>query len=301
MDIDAFELHKNTGGVNDLDWQKAAGYVEYGFIDTVVSADTVVVTRGVQDSVTPKKYVVRLLGLGGSILEESIQPQKNDRVLLLFLHAHNDEALLPPEDRKETGGVVLDRNAKSYTMFTGIGILAKMFDGRSAITRTYGKDADGAYAEERVNARVRKLFNKAFSVAFDAIQETDGATIPDGPIDVYFGPHSPLNTEHAAPINTTIGMDKLDNTVEFPAPVTVGIGSTSPVEITSKSTLELLFEMGMRFIGSTITIEGEKVTITGGEVEMVGTVTPATTGPFNCLGNCLFSGTPHAGSQVLET
>ena len=300
---DGVDLCKNLGTVNELDWQKAAGYVEYGYISRVLTADTVVVTRSVQDSVTPKLYTVRLLGFGSAIVEDSVEPQVNDQVLLLFLHAHVDEAFLSPEDRKEDGGdlVIKDRDCKNYTMFTGVGLLMRTFKGRSAITRSYGMDADGAKMEERVNARVRRLFNKAFSIAFDAIEENDGDEADDQPVDVYFGPSSPLEVEMHAASNVLIGMDSTDDSVEFPAPVNADIGSTSPVTINSKSSIEAEFKKGITFKSAEIKWDGEKITITGGEVNMKGTVTPKTTGPFNCIGNCIFSGAPHAGDKVSGT
>lgn len=303
MNKDGLELCKNTGSVNSLDWQKAAGYVEYGYISRVLSADTVIVTRGVQDSVTPRLYTVRLLGMGSSIVEDVVEPQANDQVLLLFLHAHNDEELLDPRDREKSGKdlVVRDSDCESYTMFTGLGILMRTFKGRSAITRSYGMDADGAKLDERTNARVRKLFNKAFSVAFDAIKETSSDEPDDGPIDVYFGPHSPLNLESQAAMNVLIGMDYVDDSVESPAPIGVRIGSTSPVTVKSKSTLELAFEKGVTISGQTIKLDGEKITVTGGELNVKGTVEPKTSGPFNCIVSCPFSGSPHAGEKVSGT
>lgn len=303
MDKSAFELCKNLGGVNDLDWQKEAGYVETGYVDRVITTDTVVVARSVQDAATPKLYVVRLLSLGSSVYEENIVPKEKDQVLLLFLHAHNDEALLSPEDReKETGEAVLkDRSPKNYTMFTGVGILAKVFSGRAAVTRSYSTDSDGARIDERANARVRKIFNKAFSVAFDVIKETSGDEPDDEAVDLYFGPHSPLSLGLQAATDVLIGMDYVDDSVEFPAPINVRFGSTSPMKVDSKSTLELAFEKGVTISGQTIKLDGDKITVTGGEVNMKGTVEPKTSGPFNCIVSCPFSGSPHAGEKVSGT
>lgn len=258
MDKNAYELCKNLGSVNDLDWQKAAGYIETGYVDRVISADTVVVTRSVQDSVNPKLYIVRLLSIGSSTYEENIVPQEKDQVLLLFLHAHDDEALLSPEDREKTSGeaVVKNRNPKNYTMFTGVGILMKVFSGRAPITRSYSIDSDGARVDERTNARVRKIFNKAFSVAFDAIKESGSDEPDDEPVTVYFGPHSPLNLGMQAATDVLIGMDYVDDSVEFPSPVSLKFGSGSPLSIDSKSSCDLSFDGRFSMTGSTIELNG---------------------------------------------
>jgi hypothetical protein len=51
---------------------------------------------------------------------------------------------------------------------------------------------------------------------------------------------------------------------------------------------------------STVKVESPDVTITGGKLTVNGSVAP-TTGPFNCLTNCLYSGAPHSGNIVTGT
>lgn len=51
--------------------------------------------------------------------------------------------------------------------------------------------------------------------------------------------------------------------------------------------------------GNQIKMESTGITITGGlKLVVNGTPVPATSGPFNCLTNCLFTGSPHAASEV---
>ena len=51
---------------------------------------------------------------------------------------------------------------------------------------------------------------------------------------------------------------------------------------------------------SNVKITSSQVTITGGQLTVAGTVTPST-GPFNCLPNCIFSGVSHSGDKVSGT
>jgi hypothetical protein len=50
-----------------------------------------------------------------------------------------------------------------------------------------------------------------------------------------------------------------------------------------------------------VTINSQKITLTGGELDVNGTVTPGSSGPFCGLPNCIFSGAPHLGSKVEGT
>jgi hypothetical protein len=52
--------------------------------------------------------------------------------------------------------------------------------------------------------------------------------------------------------------------------------------------------------GSKVTVKATNVEITGGNLKVGGTVSPAT-GPFCALPNCLFTGAPHGGNQVAGT
>jgi hypothetical protein len=50
-----------------------------------------------------------------------------------------------------------------------------------------------------------------------------------------------------------------------------------------------------------IKIKALKVTVTGGELDVSGSVVPTGSGPFCGLPSCIFSGAPHSGSKVLGT
>ena len=52
---------------------------------------------------------------------------------------------------------------------------------------------------------------------------------------------------------------------------------------------------------SSVTIKSPKVKVTGGQLQVSGTVTPGTSGPFNCLTTCAYTGAPHAGNIVMGT
>jgi hypothetical protein len=52
--------------------------------------------------------------------------------------------------------------------------------------------------------------------------------------------------------------------------------------------------------GNTVTCDSTGITLSGGNKLVVnGTPTPAASGPFNCLGNCLFTGGNHSASEVV--
>jgi hypothetical protein len=67
-------------------------------------------------------------------------------------------------------------------------------------------------------------------------------------------------------------------------------GMNVEVEATTKVTVK----------GSNVEINATTATIKGGTFTMAGVVTPGS-GPFNCLGACIFSGAPHSGSVAVGT
>jgi hypothetical protein len=50
-----------------------------------------------------------------------------------------------------------------------------------------------------------------------------------------------------------------------------------------------------------VTLNAQKVVITGGRLEVAGSVAPTGSGPFCCLANCAFSGAPQIGNAVNNT
>ena len=52
---------------------------------------------------------------------------------------------------------------------------------------------------------------------------------------------------------------------------------------------------------SEINLKGEKVIITGGELDVNGTASPTGSGPFCGLPNCLFTGSPQTSAKVTGT
>lgn len=262
MDKSALELHKNTGGVNEMDWVKNLLVAEYGDIVQVIDVNTVRVRRVVQDSSAAKYYTVRLLHTSSMALEESIEPQKGDQVLLLFLRAHNDSMFLSAADRKKLLGseVIYDRDCNNFSMFSGVGLLAATAKGRAATIRSHSIGDDGPRVDEKTLARVRKIFNKAVSVAFDVPMTSASDDPDDEAVNVFFGPHSPLKVSSNGAITHDVGFDEKDNTVEFDSPVAVNIGSKSPVTISSKGALSITFaKASLVKMGDTF-----KLDITGG-------------------------------------
>jgi hypothetical protein len=69
-----------------------------------------------------------------------------------------------------------------------------------------------------------------------------------------------------------------------------------------KGSLELKVDGGIKIkTDTTFEIEAPSVKVTGGEVEINGTVAPTGTGPFNAIPACLFTGAPHSGNKVVGT
>lgn len=80
---------------------------------------------------------------------------------------------------------------------------------------------------------------------------------------------------------------------------TINIAKDSSITIGGNCTLNVTGDATVK--SPNITVEGEKVTITGGKLITKGTSDNKMDGPFNCLKNCAFSGVPHSGSEVSGT
>jgi len=81
--------------------------------------------------------------------------------------------------------------------------------------------------------------------------------------------------------------------------VTQKIDGDSKVDISGDATIEAGGDALIK--GTDVTIDGTNTTITGGKCTMLGAVTPTGSGPFNAIPACLFTGAPHAGSEVSGT
>ena len=234
MEVDAFELNKNSGRTNDNDWLRNTPILQYGVIEKVYDANLVFVRQAVQESISAKKYTVRLLHLSTQLKEESVRPLVGDLVLLLFLRGYKDEMFLDPLEREKNNkgdGKIHATDADNYNMFSGVGIQLSTVKGRSSTTTVYDEDSTGPTVNERTVARVTKIFNRAMSVLFDVPIETSGGNPADEAINVLFGPHSPFTEELHAAVTRKYGYDKAkDGTiVELAAPVTETYSNKAPI------------------------------------------------------------------------
>lgn len=237
MDKNAFDIHKNNASSNNLDWIKNLFIVEYGEVETVFDANTVRAKLLVQRDQVPKLYTVRLLGVGSSrLVESTVQPQKHDHVLLLFLRSYDDRIFMDPDVRERNTGdsaVRADANTARYSMFSGVGILASTAKGRAPIATHYGQDAEGAYVNHQSKARIMAAFKDKVSAIFDVPKASAGDTPADRPVRVLFGRHSPLSLEHRAAVAATV---RKDTTIGF----TLEDGAT--VTLTSEDGASVTFD-----------------------------------------------------------
>lgn len=273
MDKSILELRRSSARENAVSWLKNTSFIEYARVIKVYDVNTVRVQLVVQDSLSPRVYNVRLLHEASIVREDTVMPQVNDLVLLLFLRACNDDMFLDPAVRKKKTGdeTIYDQDCHNYNMFSGVGILLATARGQAYIRSSSGLDADGAFLDEVTNARLTKAFQRSVAMLFDAPY---GSGL-DAPVDVTFGARSPLTTEHHAPVTKKVGYDDLPDgsQIEFDCPDTETYGSTSPKTVTSKSSLSLSFEkaslvkMGDTFelqVSGDLTITGSgNITIDG--------------------------------------
>jgi len=233
MNKSAFEISKNDKKTNNDDWLRGMPLIQYGKVEKVVDINTAVVTTVVQDSLSPKRYVVRILHDVSQEKEEAVKPKKYDLVLLLFIRGYKDEMFLDPEEREKVteDATIYADDGDNYNMFSGIGILLSTVKGRSYTTKIYDEDADGPTIKERTVARVTAEFNKAMSVLFDVPLNGSGGTPDDEKISLTFGKRSPFAIEHHAAVTETYGFDtaKDGTVVEMGSPVTRTYGNKAPV------------------------------------------------------------------------
>jgi len=202
MDKDGFELFKYSARSNMLDWIKNLLIVEYAEVVEVFDVNTVKVRLLVQEGQVNNVFTVRLIWPGSSkLVEETVQPQEHDSVLLLFLRSHDDLMFLDSEARSkiDPDGVSTLQNVNDsmnrYSMFSGVGILAKTSNTRAPSSVHYGQDDSGPYVDSQTAARVMQAFKSAVSLVFDSPRidaETPG---PDAPITLLFGRQSPVSIE----------------------------------------------------------------------------------------------------------
>lgn len=78
------------------------------------------------------------------------------------------------------------------------------------------------------------------------------------------------------------------------------ISGKSEVEISGESSVKIGGNVNLKVDGNTV-LDCPSVKITGGKLEVAGTSSTDTSGPFNCIPVCPFSGAPHSGKIVSGT
>lgn len=93
--------------------------------------------------------------------------------------------------------------------------------------------------------------------------------------------------------------DKNDGEDSTPAPTSwIRIDSEGNIDIKAGGTVNINVSGDTSIVSEgSCTIDSPDVKITGSSLTVGGSVPPSTSGPFNCIGNCIFSGAPHAGTQ----
>jgi hypothetical protein len=280
MDKSAFQLFKNTDRTNTNAWLHSVPLIDFGRVIKVIDMQTVVVEAAVQTSLAKETYTVTLLSLSSALLELSDEPKVGDTVLLLFLRKHHPLMFMSEP--------ITDRDATGYNKFSGVGVLMAAAKNAAHTLISCYDDNGKAVTDITSDAEVygtcnnlvaiefcRAVFNsqdeQAISLIFGAgrplvekhlarvereygfWKDPEGALVAlDASVTERYSLYAPITKDIQGAQTYTVGVGE-DGDTE--APVSVTLGESADVTITSKSALTAEFDKTVSVSSASVSLE----------------------------------------------
>jgi len=237
MELNAFELNKNTDRTNTQDWIRNTKILSYCVVTEVIGRNLVKVQEIVQDTEIPDAYTVPVLCVRNFAIEIESNLSVGDMVVVLFLNKYNHKMFSDAIKRYDDtdNWSIYDKDATGYNRYSGVAIPFSPARGISDTIISAYRANDKACLDILSYADTSIRFTGYFELSIDPVEKSVIPITFGVNADVVETYNGTKEVKLRKGENISVGIDKDGADIEEASSVNITIGKNVALNIGGNS------------------------------------------------------------------
>lgn len=237
MELNAFELNKNTDRTNTQDWIRNTKILAYCVVTEVIGRNLVKVQEIVQDTEIPDSYTVPVLCVRNFAIEIESNLSVGDMVVVIFLNKYNHKMFSDAIKRHDDTGnwSIYDKDAIGYSRYSGVAIPFSPARGISDTIISAYRANDKACLDVLSYADTSIRFIGYFEFSIDPVEKSVIPITFGVNADVVETYNGTKEVKLRKGENISVGIDKDGADIEEASSVNITIGKNVALNIDGNS------------------------------------------------------------------